>query len=447
MKVRADEIVRLLEQQSAPISVSEIIAKQNYSVSSRTIRRLLSELVEQGIVEKRGTFKATKYLIKSDSSLASVKRELFSARSQALLARVRMPLYNREPCTYNEAWLKAYTVNQTYYLSENMRNQLDESCNHVIRRMPAGTYARKIFNRMLIDLSYNSSRLEGNTYSLLETEKLVIEGRAVEGKLDAEKLMILNHKEAIRFLVEGIERIEVNLQNIRTLHFLLSDGLVASSDAGHVRNDSVRISATTYIPLDNPEKLSVLLTEIVDKARMIADPFEQSFFLLVHVAYLQAFIDVNKRTSRLAANIPLVKNNLAPLSFNNVNKQDYIDAMITIYELNETGPLTELYYASYLQSAKQYTASAEAMGIDVIKATYRNDRRQVISEIVNNCIIGNDLEAHIKQYAETIPAEHRNKFISDALNEIATLEAFKITGMGISETAFRQWQALYKGKA
>ena len=296
---------------------------------------------------------------------------------------------------------------------------------------------------VLINLSFNSSRLEGNTYSLIDTEKLLLQGHAAEGKLDAEKLMILNHKEAIRFLVDNINKLEVSVENIRTLHYLLSDCLVASEDAGNVRQDSVRISSTTYIPLDNRERLIRLLFKIVDIAKKINEPFEQSFFLLVHIAYLQAFIDVNKRTSRLAANIPLISQNLIPLSFNDVDNRDYIDCMISVYEQNETFPLAELYVWSYMRSAQLYHITSEAMNIDLIKATFRKEFRQIIADVINNSIHGKQLSDFINNYAKkAVPTEYREKFIQDVINELSIIESHKIAGMGISRKQFDHWHAL-----
>ena len=191
----------------------------------------------------------------------------------------------------------------------------------------AGAYAKKIYHRLLIDLSYNSSRLEGNTYSLLDTERLIFEGAARADKLDEEKIMILNHKEAIRHLVDGAPKIQIDFNEICTLHYLLSDGLITPPHSGNIRDSGVRIGGSTYIPLENKIEIERLLYLICEKAQIIQDPFECSLFLLTHIAYLQPFIDVNKRTSRLSANIPLITHNLVPLSFNDVEKEDYNTAI------------------------------------------------------------------------------------------------------------------------
>ena len=142
---------------------------------------------------------------------------------------------------YNTQWLYEYHPNHTFYLPTHDREKMRAQGKRGVDKNSAGAYARKIYNRLLIDLSYNSSRLEGNTYSLLDTERLIFEGASAEGKLDAEKVMILNHKEAIHHLVEAAARIEIDFNEICTLHFLLSDGLVPPQYSGKVRDYGVQL--------------------------------------------------------------------------------------------------------------------------------------------------------------------------------------------------------------
>jgi len=132
---------------------------------------------------------------------------------------------------------------------------------------------------LLINLSYNSARLEGNTYTLADIEKLLLEGKTAANKLDMETVMLLNHREAIRFLVDGINRMEINVDNIRSLHYLLADGLIQPEEAGQ-------------IPLEGKQRLTTQLNRIVSKARQIQEPYEQSFFMLVHLSYLQLDVQV-----------------------------------------------------------------------------------------------------------------------------------------------------------
>lgn len=445
------DLINVLSTYSEPVSRVEIKKALEDRIPDRTLRRLLAKLVKDGSVVVVGQSRSRRYqllpnkavlLIAEAGAPQQTAHTFFSAASLQIIQKVQRPIFQRDPCSYNESWLKSYLPNQTYYLSAAQRQTLSQNSVLLLEDKSAGTYTRKIFNRLLIDLSYNSSRLEGNTYSLLETEKLVIEGVKVPDKLDAEQVMILNHKEAIRYLIEGINRINVDVDAIRTMHYLLAEGLVPAQNVGQIRDEGVRITLTTYAPMEGHQRLSNFLELIAATAAKIMDPFEQSFFLLVHIAYLQAFIDINKRTARLCANIPLVRNNLIPLSFNDIDKEDYISAVIATYEYNEVGPLAELYVWSYLRSCKHYQVIGDTIGIDVINVRYRQPRRQLIALIIHEKVIGQDMQKLIRAFAkENIPAADCNEFIEDVLNELANLEKFKIAGMGLSEQEFLEWKA------
>jgi fido (protein-threonine AMPylation protein) len=346
-------------------------------VPDRTLRRWINELVGDGLAERTGTRKGTRYRLRpSGGAMGVAVREggapadaglspdpqIFSPARLRLLQRVEAPLYTRPPVTYAQDWVDRYIPNQTSYLTSAQREKL----RSLGKRGPiygrAGTYIRKIYDRLLIDLSYNSARLEGNTYSLADTENLVVQGLAAPGKLNAERIMILNHKEAIRYLVQNVERLTAGEETVRTLHYLLADSLAAPGLAGQIREDGVVVSGTTYSPLEGRERLTRMLRELLEKARAIADPFEQSFFLLGHVAYLQPFIDVNTRTARLASIIPLITQDFVPQSFVDADKTDYLRATIAFYELNETGPLAELYCWSYERTCRHFDTSVQVVG-------------------------------------------------------------------------------------
>lgn len=356
-------ILRQLGLESEPISLPELMLKLGEEFKERSVRRWLGLLVEEGVVKKIGQKRGTKYIATARSG--EVNREVsscFSSASLEAIKTVKRPLFERQPVAYADGWFDSYQPNSSYYLKETLRKQLLTSGQRASGQDAAGTYAHQIFNRLIIDLSYNSSRLEGNTYSLLDTERLLLHGHTAEGKLDEEKAMILNHKEAIRYLVDNASRMEVSRNVICTLHYLLSDGLVEASEAGKVRKHGMRIGGSTYIPFEDPKRLELQLEKIVAKAAAIEDPYEQSIFLLIHVSYLQAFIDVNKRTARLSANISLIKGNLVPLAFSDVRVDDYVSSMIAIYELQDVQPLVDLYVYSYLRTCAAYDLNCEGYG-------------------------------------------------------------------------------------
>lgn len=434
-------VLHQLNQEMKPISLGDLLKKMGKRYVERSLRRWLAEMVKEGSVEILGRKKATKYqAVKSE-------RGCLGSESMSVVERVRRPLYERNPVAYAEAWFDAYQPNVTFYLPAHLRTQLYKAGRRSKSEEPAGSYAHQIFDRLLIDLSYNSSRLEGNTYSLLDTERLILEGTGVEGKLDEEKVMILNHKEAIRYLIDSTPRLKVSKQIVCTLHYLLSDGLVEARYAGKVRDHSVRIGGSTYIPFEDPDRLQLQLERIVEKAALIENPYEQTLFLLVHISYLQAFEDVNKRTARLCANIPLITNNLVPLSFNDIEKDDYISAMIAIYELQDVRPLVDLYVFSYLRTCALYDTTVKATGFDEIRVRYRQERRAFIRDIILDKLVGGRLKMYIDSHIDRmIPEKDQTAFLKDVMEDLQEMDQSRIVGLGITTKELEEWLKIYRSE-
>ncbi|MDX8405175.1 MAG: hypothetical protein R8K50_03400 [Mariprofundus sp.] len=189
-----------------------------------------------------------------------------SPEAETIRQKVRAPVQARQPVGYNREFLDAYTPNETFYLPAEIRQKLQNKGGASTHTEPAGTYVRTIFNRLLIDLSWNSSRLEGNTYSLLETERLLDAGEPGEGKEARETQMILNHKSAIELLVDDAETVEFNRYTILSLHALLSDNLLDDQQAcGRLRTISVGIGGTVFYPLDAPQLIDELFDTMLHK--------------------------------------------------------------------------------------------------------------------------------------------------------------------------------------
>ena len=297
---------------------------------------------------------------------------------------------------------------------------------------------------MLIDLSYNSSRLEGNTYSKLDTQKLIEQGKTAKGKVYQETVMIINHKEAIEFLIENAEEIVINAFTIRNVHALLSQDLLANPNAyGNVRQIEVFNGKSAYLPLSNPHQLEDYLSLILRKAEKIKDPFEKSFFLLVHLSYLQAFEDVNKRTARLSCNIPFIQHNLCPLSFIDVPQEEYFKSLLYFYETNQIEPALELFEWAYLRSCQQYEVVTESLGeIDTYRIEHRSNRKIAMGHIIRQKLDGAAANQYLEQYCQdnNIPSE--DKFISMTLSDLAQLHEGSIIGLGITEKMFTAWRSI-----
>jgi Fic family protein len=433
-------VLQALKEQNAPISLPELIKVLGHDYPDRTVRRWLTEWIKKGIILKQGEKRGTRYLAVKENLTEPTDR-YFSQASQKIISQIKAPYDLRKPVTYQPTWLNEYRPNKDFYLSSTQRAELEETGSRAKKYKTAGTYARHIYNRLLVDLSYNSSRLEGNTYSLLETEKLINEGTANPNKPDEEKTMILNHKEAIRFLVDNCEQPNIDETTIYTLHYLLSDGLVAPEYAGKVRDYGVQIRGSTYIPLENPTLLKKYLKDIQNKANQIKNPFEKSIFLLAHIAYLQSFVDVNKRTSRLIANFPLFNANLVPLSFDAIEKNSYIDAMIAIYELNDIKPLIDLYLFSYRHTAEKYDVTVEAIGFDRVRVQYRQQRREIVRHIVTEKLHGVEMNKYIKLMSNRLSGSNDQKqFIRNIHEDLEQLGPQSIIGMGITIKQVEGWK-------
>lgn len=445
------EIIAILGKHPRGLHRGDIAEKLTISIGSKTLQRRLASLVESGEIKKSGDRRATKYFLigQKETILGTVKpfnkdksHPIFSKSSQEALSYLNNPPHSREIVSYNLEFLEDYVPNETAYVPTEVRKTLMASGQRIDEALAAGTYAKEICQRLLIDLSYNSSRLEGNTYSLLDTERLVVEGVTAEGKVHEESVMIMNHKEAILFLVENAEEIEFNCFTIFNLHNLLSQDLLANPDScGNIRTVEVNVGKSTYQPLANPHILREKLELLLLKASMITDPFEQSFFLLVHMSYLQAFEDVNKRTARLTSNIPFIKQNLCPLSFIDISQEDYSKAMLLVYEKNNVVPMVELFAYAYKRSCDQYKGVKQSLGeIDAYRVQYRAQRKQVMGQIISSDLHGKEMQDHVLKYCERNDIQHPEKFVAMTSADLAALHAGAIVGLGITENQLAVWK-------
>jgi Fic family protein len=336
--------------------------------SNTTVWRALKRLVDANKLEVSGRGPATAYTL---------------AGAAVVSAYLQTPYNRRRPARYNRELLDRYIPGKTFYLAEAERARLREAGTPATA-LPAGTYARRILERLLVDLSWASSRMEGNTYSILETERLIRFGQEASGKDRKETVMILNHKEAIQYVVDNLTSISICRRDLFDIHALLADGLLTDpAMVGRLRRMGVGITHSSYKPLDNPYEIEEEFGILLEKAAAIVDPFEQSFFLLVHIPYLQAFEDINKRTSRIASSIPLLKADLAPMSFLTMDDRDYIDGLLGVYELNNVALLRDAYIDAYMASAENYkTLRAEVDSPHMAALAYRDFVREAVRRSV-----------------------------------------------------------------
>jgi len=339
---------QLLDLGANGVSAPEVHAEAGGSPA--TIGRHLQHLVAAGDLVRQGRARATRYFLRErvpDDPAAAVTdltrnaaSPAWSRHARAVLKHLAQPLGAREPVGYERQFVDNYRPNQSLLLPPALAEALAAE-GATPGQQPAGTYARKVLEQLLVDLSWSSSRLEGNTYSLLATEELFKSGG---NPVDQEGVMLLNHKRAIEFLVDAVPHHGLTDAVLCNVHSLLMDGLLPSAGGlGTVRAKVVNIADTTYVPPQMPQLLREMLDLLVHKARLIKNPVEAAFFLWINLAYLQPFEDGNKRTSRLAANIPLLLYNRAPLAFLDVAPADYAKAMLGVCELRDLTIATELF--------------------------------------------------------------------------------------------------------
>jgi Fic family protein len=308
--------------------------------------------------------------------------------------------------------------------------------------MPPGTYARQVLDRLIIDLTWNSSRLEGSTYSLLETDRLLILGKALDPNRAVEAQMILNHKAAIEFLVEEPNELGFNRYTMLNLHAILTDGLLKNPNSeGALRTIPVGVGGTVYHPTNNPALIEECFDLILKKASAIKDPLECSFFLMVHLPYLQPFEDGNKRTSRLSANFPLIQKNMAPLSFVDVSLRDYTDGILTVYELNRVELLRDVFAHAYERSAGRYAAVGQEMGDpDPVSVRYRMEIKDRIREVVVQRMDKLTAAAALRRWAnQNITASDRAHFIEITEGRLLGLRDGNIARVRVRPSEFAAW--------
>ncbi|TXT37280.1 MAG: filamentation induced by cAMP protein fic [Comamonadaceae bacterium] len=435
--------------QSAPsgLTLTELLA-QHPTVARRTVQRWLSQWVAAGQIATQGEGRARRYLpavARSTSSLGEAGQSFsapvsLSADSQDILAYVSQPLQARKPVGYQRDFLDAYQPNISAYLSAPLRRQLHNMGKTSRMSEPAGTYSRAILNRLLIDLSWASSHLEGNTYSRLDTVALIEHGRTATGKGAIETQMILNHKSAIELLLDNAAAVALNRFLLMNIHSALAENLLPNpADEGRIRQHAVDIGQSVYCPLSTPQQINEALDVVLAKFNQISDPFEQSFFAMVHLPYLQPFADINKCTSRLAANLPLFRANLCPLTFLDVPEAAYSAATLGVYELTRVELLRDLYVWAYERSTQEYQAIQQDLAEpDPLRLAYRDLIKQTVRQVVQQPQA--ETLKVIEQALEPVPQADRVDVHALLVQELQRLHEGVLARYGLQPSELVAWK-------
>jgi Fic family protein len=327
------------------ISSKEIHEGVDFSVSYATIKRILSELITENYVSVIGKGKGTKYRI---SPIFEVIQpiDIDQYYEKEIDEREIKETFNFSVITEVLAKHNVFTENELSKL-----NGLQEIFQNNIFQLSESEY-KKEFERLAIDLSWKSSQIEGNTYSLLETERLLKEKETAAGKTKDEATMLLNHKDALDFIIDNPDYLHpLTVSKIEDIHSILIKELAVERN---LRNRRVGISGTNYRPLDNEFQIIEALRDSCEVINSKESVFEKALLALVLISYIQPFMDGNKRTARIVSNAILMNEKYCPLSFRTVDSVDYKKAMLIFYEQNNIANFKEIFINQFEFAVKTY---------------------------------------------------------------------------------------------
>lgn len=324
---------------------TEIMAGLTKAPSDSTMKRLLSAAVKEGNIETAGRGPATKYKLTPQ-------------------AHVTMPL---DLATYFDKDIDEREVQESFNFDlirdvlpkvEIFTKEELEVLNAAQMEFKKNTEGmteleyRKEMERLGVDLSWKSSQIEGNTYSLLETERLLKDKQTASGKTKEEAIMLLNHKDALDFVLDIPDYLkDLSVHRIENIHSILTKELEVDRNIRHRR---VGITGTNYRPLDNEFQIREALEDTCTLVNGKDNVFEKALLTLVLLSYIQAFVDGNKRTARITSNAVLIANGYCPISFRTVDSIDYKKAMLMFYEQNNIAAFKKIFIEQFLFAVKTY---------------------------------------------------------------------------------------------
>ena len=341
---RENEILQYLHYHPGS-SRSEIEAGMNLTESPATVKRILSSLVENGSALVSGQGRATRYSV-SPQAHVTMELNIDTYFQKETDEREVQTSFNFDLINETLPKVELFTAEETERL-----NALQAQFTRNLEGITPTEY-RKEMERLGIDLSWKSSQIEGNTYSLLETERLLKDKQTASGKTKEEAVMLLNHKDALDFVLADPEFLrEISVRRIEELHTLLVKEL--DVDKG-IRKRRVGVTGTNYRPLDNEYQIREALEDTCRLINGKENVFEKALLALVLLSYIQAFADGNKRTARITSNAILIANRYCPISFRSVDSVDYKKAMLIFYEQNNISAFKKIFIDQFAFAVNTY---------------------------------------------------------------------------------------------
>ena len=324
---------------------TEIMAGLMETPSGSTVKRLLSAAVKEGNIETVGCGPSTKYRLTPQAHV-TMPLDLATYFDKDIDERVVQESFNFDLIREVLPKVEIFTKEE---LSVLFAAQKEFEKN--TEGMTDLEYHKEM-ERLGVDLSWKSSQIEGNTYSLLETERLLRDKQTASGKTKEEAIMLLNHKDALDFVLDVPDYLkELSVHRIEDIHSILTKELGVDRNIRHRR---VGITGTNYRPLDNEFQIREALEDTCTLVNGKDNVFEKALLTLVLLSYIQAFVDGNKRTARITSNAILIANGYCPISFRTVDSIDYKKAMLMFYEQNNIAAFKKIFIEQFLFAVKTY---------------------------------------------------------------------------------------------
>ena len=344
LDIRESEIIEFVKAK-LECSSKEIHEGISTTISYATVKRILAKLTDENLLFIKGRGKGTKYLISAAYELLQpidiekyYEKEIDERKiKESFNFQLTTDVLSKQSVFTNSELTELLTLQGTY------RNNVSQ--------LTVSEYNKEL-ERLAIDLSWKSSQIEGNTYSLLETERLLKEKETASGKTKEEAIMLLNHKDAIDFIIENPDYlIPLSIPKIEDIHSLLVKDLAIDKN---LRKRRVGISGTNYRPLDNVFQITEALSDMCDLINRKENVFEKSLLALMLLSYIQPFMDGNKRTARIVSNAVLINDKCCPISFRTVDSVEYKKAMLLFYEQNNISNFKEIFISQFEFAVKTY---------------------------------------------------------------------------------------------
>lgn len=362
----------------------------------------MNSAIDYGWIDRVGTNRDITYIVTPEF------------RSEMSLHLVRNRNHDKnELIPYNDAFLRDYIPNKTSYLTPKQIQMLESKGQRPYTVNLRDESVQLAVRRFMTDISFNSSRLEGVRANYADTIAFLEDGIQAETMSSHDAVILRNHYNTIKMVIDGIsfpsrpEDIGFSEYDIRVIHSQISDGLLKDRRGqGKIRSERLEINNSRYIPLSNYLVLQELFGLMLAKTAAIENPFEQAAFISIHMPYLQPFVDCNKRTSRIAANIAMLRSGHTPFSWADTPAEAYNESMIAVYEFNEIRPFTEVFSEAYVRSCDRFDIMMNSREPSRVEVIYAKEIAQAVRDhIVEGCLVHpprNALPGHAHAFQQIV---------------------------------------------